>query len=154
MRELGGAEKINSKGLMATLRSLVGKASPFHVLSFEQKLEICLRTIRAVQTVWPKLWGSEKHVLSTARGVNAVLYLYIRGVNFNRALGGSFEEKAIVQALMYGQQCKWTTGAAENLTSIHLADRLDGAIGRGCQAAVVSENLSVPSQSADPPTAS
>lgn len=135
--EIGGGAPINSKGLMGTVRSLIGQKSPLYSLPFEKKLEVCLRTIRAAQTVWPRLWESDKHVLATARGINALLFLFIRGVNFNRVLGGSFELPAIVQALAYGQQCKWTIGSAENLSHYQLTDRLDGAIGRGHQAILV-----------------
>lgn len=124
---------INANGLWSTLRSVMGKGSPLYALSLEKRSEVALNMIFVASEVWVKSWKSDAHMLTTARGINAVLSLIVSGSNFRIKIGDDFRIESLREALMLGSRFNWTTRANKNRGVREITGLLDDAIGRSHQ---------------------
>ncbi len=122
---------INVKGLHLTFTSLMSKNSPLVQLSPERQLEVCKNIIMAASAVWANAWKSKKHILTSARGINAVLKLMVSGRAFRLAVGNDFTYENLVKVFGYAEKFDWTVKRAVNMTEKAITDRLDQAIERG-----------------------
>lgn len=121
---------INGKGLHGTLCSVMGGASPLAALTPEERARVILDMIRLTATIWPKEWKSDSHILTTARGINAVLSLLVSSPNFRGALGDDFSQESLARALKYAETFKWKASDFRNVSVREIVGRLDQAIGR------------------------
>ena len=121
---------INAKGLHATLRSVLGTSSPLSALSPEQRSRVVLTLIQLAADMWPSEWKSDQHVLTTARGINAILMLVVSSPNFRGAIGDNFSQESLRQGLAWAQSFKWTTSSLRNVSVREIVVRLDQSIGR------------------------
>jgi len=126
---------INGKGLHVTLRSVMGGKSPLAALSTPERARVILDTIRLAAQIWPKEWKSDSHILTTARGINAVLNLYVSSPNFRGVLGDDFSQESIEKALRFAETFKWAASGFTNVGVREIVSRLDQAIGRNVVAA-------------------
>lgn len=122
---------INVKGLHQTFSSMLSPRSPLSGLSAEKRLEVIKNLIRAASHVWKYAWRSDKHVLTTARGVNAVCKLVVSGRSFRAAVGNDFSYENLVKVLGYASRFDWGVKRAKNLSERAITERLDVAIGNG-----------------------
>lgn len=122
---------INVKGLHLTFTSLMSKNSPLAQLSPEKQREVCKNMIMAAATVWPNAWKSKKHILTSARGVNAVLKLMVSGKAFKMAVSNDFTFENLVKVFTYAGKFDWTAKRAVHETERSITERLDNAIERG-----------------------
>ena len=124
---------INANGLWTTLRSVMGKKSPLYALSLEKRAEVALNMIFVASEVWQKSWRSNDHILTTARGINAVLSLIVSGSNFRVKIGDDFRVESLREGLMLGAKFNWTSKANRNRSAREITTLLDEAIGRAHQ---------------------
>jgi hypothetical protein len=124
---------INAAGLWSTLRSVMGRKSPLAAVSLEKRCEVARNLIFAASEVWPKAWGNKDHVLTTARGVNAVLLLIVSGTNFRVKVGSDFRLESLRAALELGSKFNWTHKRHRNSSTREIAKDLDDHIGRMLQ---------------------
>lgn len=123
---------INAQGLFSTLRTVLGNKGPIiDLASSEERAQVILNTLHIASEVWPNAWRSERHILTTARGVTAVLQLFITGTNFRAEIGTDFNPEAIRRGLSLGSSFDWTKGKHKNASWRDIADRLDQSIQRG-----------------------
>lgn len=122
---------INVKGLHVTFTSLMSVRSPLAQLSNEKQLEVIKNLIRAASSVWKNAWKSDKHILTTARGINAVCKLIVSGRSFQAAVGNDFRYENLVQVLSGAQKFDWGVKKAKNESERSIMERLDASIGRG-----------------------
>ncbi|HYG84318.1 MAG TPA: DGQHR domain-containing protein [Verrucomicrobiae bacterium] len=135
---------INVKGLHTTFTSMLSKRSPLSQLSSEKRLEVIKNVVRAANAVWPTSWASSKHVLTTAKGINAVCKLIVVGRSFRAAVGSDFSYENLVRVLTYAQSFNWTAKRAIHETERAMTERLDTAIYRGQERATQAmQNISV-----------
>lgn len=134
-RENGGgrAEGINARGIYATVRTLLGRKSPLHNLTPPRQTEIIMDTIRIAAKVWKTEWNSNKHILTTARGINALLMLFIAGVNFRSVIGEDFSAASLEKGFNHAKTFDWSSGKATNQSVRQIVERLDQSILRAIQ---------------------
>lgn len=125
---------LNGKGLHSTLRSVMGGKSPLAALSPPERARVILDTIRLSAQMWPKEWKSDSHILTTARGINAILNLYVSSPNFRGALGDDFSQESICRALKYAETFKWAASGFKNVSVREIVSRLDQSIGKNKRA--------------------
>lgn len=121
---------VNAKGLVVTLRTLVGGRSPLHVLSPDKRAQVVITMITVAADIWKKEWESERHILTTARGINAILALLVRSVNFAALIGKDFSQESIRNALQFADTFDWGKSKNKNDGVNRIVDRLDQAINR------------------------
>jgi len=125
---------INGKGLHSTLRSVMGGKSPLAALSASERARVILDTVRLAAQLWHKEWKSDSHILTTARGINAVLNLYVSYPNFRGALGDDFSQESIANALGYAESFNWSAYGFKNVGVREIVTRLDQSIGKNKRA--------------------
>jgi hypothetical protein len=125
---------INAKGLHATLKTVIGGKSPLKALSVEKRREVILCLIRLAASVWSKEWKSDQHILTTARGVNAILQLVVTSPNFRGAIGDNFTQESLRRGLNLAKSFKWNAGLFKNVSVREIVSRLDQSIGRNNKA--------------------
>lgn len=128
-------EGINGKGLFDTIKAVIGQRSPLNELSVAKRAEVVIHMIAAATVIWPKAWKSDKHVLTTARGINAVLSLIVKSPNFRGAVGKDFSQESIRNALSLAAAFDWAPSKHRNLGQSKIAERLDQAMVKGLRAA-------------------
>jgi DGQHR domain-containing protein len=123
-------EGINATGLWSTLKSVIGKNSPLAALPLPKRGEVALNIIRIASETWPRAWCSPGHVLTTARGINAVLRLMVSGAEFRGAIGDDFSVDSLRKGLSYAESFNWSTGTLRNLSVTEITEKLDANIRR------------------------
>ncbi len=126
-------EGINAAGLWASLKSVMSKGSPLFALSLEKRAEVALNTIFVASEIWPKAWKSNEHVLTTARGINAVIMLIVSGSNFRVKIGDDFRIESLRDGLQLASHFNWTAKAQKNVSQREMTAKLDEFIGRAHQ---------------------
>jgi hypothetical protein len=126
---------INGKGLHSTLRSVMGGKSPLAALSSAERARVILDTIRLSAQIWLKEWKSDSFIITTARGMNALLNLYVSSPNFRGALGDDFSHESIERALRLAETFKWSASGFKNVGVREIVSRLDQSIGKNQRAA-------------------
>lgn len=124
---------INAAGLWSTLRSVMGKGSPLNALSLEKRAKVALTMVQLSSEVWSKAWRSNEHVLTTARGINAVLMLIVSGSNFRVKIGDDFRVESLRAGLELASRYNWTAKANRNRGQKEMVMLLDETIGRAHQ---------------------
>lgn len=127
---------LNARGLFASAKTLSGRRSPLYTFPVAKRAEIIIDTIRLASQVWSSHWDKKSSMLSTARGINAVLQLFVLGVNFRAQVGTTFTPNSIRAGLELGSSFDWGSNKAKNQGVREIANRLDQAIGRGLQNAM------------------
>ncbi len=125
---------INAKGLHATVRSVIGGNSPLTNLSPEQRGNVILTLIRLAAEIWRKEWKSEQYVLTTARGINAILMLVVSSPNFRGAIGDNFTQESLRRGLELSRTFKWAASAQKNASVRQIVERLDQSISKNNRA--------------------
>lgn len=120
---------INVKGLHLTFTSLMSKGSPLSKLSPEKQLEVIKNLIRAASHTWKHAWMSDKHILTTARGINAVCQLVVSGNSFRMAVGNDFTYENLLDVLGYASRFDWGVKKAKGESVANIRTRLDNSIG-------------------------
>lgn len=126
-------EGINAAGIWRSLKSVMSKGSPLYALSLEKRAEVALNMIFLASEVWEKAWKSDQHVLTTARGVNAVLMLIVSGPNFRIKIGDNFRIESLREALELASKFNWTSKALRNVGRREMTSKIDETIGRSHQ---------------------
>ncbi|MES2953137.1 MAG: hypothetical protein V4674_01090 [Patescibacteria group bacterium] len=126
---------INAKGMVVTLRSVLGGRSPLHVLSADRRAQVVITMISLAADIWPNAWESDQHVLTTARGINAILSLLLSSPNFRAQVGNDFTQESLRKGLQLAKSFQWSVTKNKNDGVNKIVDRLDQAIGRNHQAA-------------------
>lgn len=124
---------INAAGLWGSLKSVMSKGSPLYALSLEKRAEVALNMIFLASEVWEKAWNSDQHVLTTARGINAVLKLIVSGSNFRIKIGDDFRIESLRSALELASRFNWTSKANKNRGQKEMTMLIDEVIGRSHQ---------------------
>jgi DGQHR domain-containing protein len=122
-------EGINANGLWMSLKSAMGKGSPLYTLSIEKRVEVVRNMIRLASEVWPTAWCSKNHVLTTARGINAVLMLMVSSPEFRGVIGSDFTVESLRHGLEYAKRFKWHKDVHKNSGVKEITEGLNRAIG-------------------------
>jgi len=126
---------INGTGLYGTVRSLVSKNSPLRSLSPEKRCEVIMSMVRLAADVWKGEWESDKHILTTARGINAVLMLISSAPNFRGAIGEDFSQESLRRGLERAKSFQWQASKHKNSSVRAIVARIDQSMGRAAKAA-------------------
>lgn len=124
---------INAAGLWQSLKSVMSKGSPLFAVSLEKRAEVALNMVLVASEVWPKAWKSNEHVLTTARGINAVIMLIVSGANFRVKIGDDFRVESLRSGLELASHFNWTAKAQLNVGQREMTLKLDEFIGRAHQ---------------------
>jgi len=124
---------INANGLWSSLKSVMSKGSPLYAVSLEKRAEVALNMIFLASEVWRKAWQSDQHMLTTARGINAVIMLLVSGSNFRIKIGDNFRVESLRAALELGSKFNWTVRVNKNRGLKEITMLLDDTIGRSHQ---------------------
>ena len=124
---------ISAAGLHNTLISVMGKHSPLFGLPMDRRVQVCRDMIRLAQETWPNYWESENHILTTARGINAILKLMVSGTNFRGTIGDDFNVITLRKAFGYAKGFKWHKDSLRNHSVREITDALDRAVMAGRQ---------------------
>lgn len=128
--EEGRSDKrpIPAHGLYGTIKMLSGVRSSLHGMLPAKRAEVVTCVLRVVSEIWSEAWKSEKHILRTARGVNAVLTLFVSGTNFRQALGTDVTEEAIRRAYGLAKDFDWSASKFSKMGRDLVAEKLEEAI--------------------------
>jgi hypothetical protein len=126
-------EGINANGLWGTLKSVMSKGSPLFALPLEKRAEVALNMIRLASEIWPNAWRSPDHVLTTARGINAILKLMVSSPEFRGVIGDDFRVESLRRGLTYAGRFSWTVGRWRNASTDEIVHRLNDSIARARQ---------------------
>ena len=100
------SDMIRITGLMDALKPVRLR---LRSLQPDDRAAAILSLFKAAQEVWSNAWGNEHHILTTTAGIQALLLLYRKGVEFRGALGDNFtNHEAVVAALSLGKAYVWT----------------------------------------------
>ncbi len=121
---------INGKGLHNTIRSVIGPSSPLHALSPEKRRTTILSLIQLAAQIWPKQWKSDKHILTTARGINALLGLMVSSPNFRGTIGDDFSPESLRRGLEFAESFSWSSADCRNASVREIISRINQSIGR------------------------
>lgn len=125
------SEGINVKGVFNALVRVLGPSSKLALLNQAEQLKVVKNFLRIImEEVWPHAWGSKKHVLSTARGINALLLLFTSSPEFKAAIGNDLREENLRNILMLLRPYTWTKSKHTNLHERVVVDRLNGLLAR------------------------
>lgn len=124
---------INANGLWSSLKSVMSKGSPLFALTLEKRAEVALNMVFLASEVWAKAWKSDEHMLTTARGINAVLMLIVSGSNFRVKIGDDFRVESLRNGLELASRFNWTAKANKNRSLREITTLLDETIGRSHQ---------------------
>lgn len=124
---------INSNGLWASFKSVMSKGSPLFALSMEKRRDVILNMIAASSETWANAWQSNKHVLTTSRGLNAVIKLIVSGPNFRLVIGEDFTIENLRRALGLASKYNWLAKNHTNMSQAEITAALDNMIGRAYQ---------------------
>lgn len=125
---------INGNGLHTTMRSVIGSNSPLSELSSVERKRVILDLIQLSANLWPKEWKSDKHILTTARGINAILMLVVSSPNFRGAIGDDFSMESLQRGLNFVATFKWEASGFRNASVREIVARLDQSLGRNKRA--------------------
>jgi len=131
---------INANGLWQVLKSVMSKGSPLFVLSVEKRAEVARNMIRLASEIWPKAWCSPNHILSTARGINAVMMLLVSSPEFRGVIGDDFRIESLRNGLSYASSFNWTAGKHKNANVREITDGINNAIRNARQRALQSSD--------------
>lgn len=101
-------EGINASGLWRSLKSAMSKGSPLFSLSVEKRVEVVRNMIRLASETWPTAWESSNHILTTARGINAVLMMMVSSPEFRGVIGNDFTVESLRRGFEHAQRFRWT----------------------------------------------
>jgi len=122
---------INANGLWQSMKSVMGKNSPLFSLSIEKRVEVIRNMILLASETWPTAWGSDEHILSTARGINAVLMLMVSSPEFRGVIGDDFRVESLRRAFQMAKRFSWKASAHKNASVREITDGLNQAIKSG-----------------------
>jgi hypothetical protein len=123
-------EGINATGLWQVVKQLLSKGSPIHTLPVQTRVEIVRNMIWAASEVWPGAWRSKDHVLTTAKGIKAVLKLMTKqGSEFRVVVGTNWAYDNLKHALSYAKKYRWHVKDNKGVSEREITDALDKAIG-------------------------
>lgn len=100
-------EGINASGLWRSLKSAMGKGSPLYSLSVEKRVEVVRNMIRLASETWPTAWESPNHILTTARGINAVLMMMVSSPEFRGVIGNDFRVESLRVGFNHAKRFRW-----------------------------------------------
>lgn len=120
---------INVSGLWQAFTSLMGRNSPLAGLPPEKQLDVCKNIILAASVVWKGAWKSPKHVLTTAKGINALVRLVIAGRSFRVAVDNDFTYERLQEVFALVPRFDWSASKSIGESEAQLRERLDSAIG-------------------------
>ncbi|HAC55960.1 TPA: hypothetical protein DCF80_00520 [Candidatus Saccharibacteria bacterium] len=100
-------EGINASGLWRSLKSAMSKGSPLFSLSVEKRVEVVRNMIRLASETWPSAWESPNHVLTTARGINAVLMMMVSSPEFRGVIGNDFRIESLRRGFNHAKRFRW-----------------------------------------------
>lgn len=121
-------EGINANGLWQSLKSAMSKGSPLFILSMEKRVEVVRNMIRLAAETWPNAWESPKHVLTTARGINAVLMMMVSSPEFRGVIGSDFRVESLRVGFEHAKRFRWNKDQHKNNGVIDITKGLDRAI--------------------------
>lgn len=121
---------INVMGLMTTLRPVLGVNSPLSQLSADRRAQVITTYLRIAKAIWPHEWKSEKHILTSAKGIRPLLQLFISSPNFRGALGDNFSPESLEHALRFAETYNWTETHNHKKTIAQIVEALDQSIAR------------------------
>lgn len=122
------AQGINASGLWQSIKSTMSKGSPLYPLSIEKRAEVARNMIRIASEVWPNAWNSQDHILSTARGINAVLMLIVSSPEFRAVIGDDFRVESLRDGLVLAKSFKWHKNNHKNASVREIVDGLNTSI--------------------------
>ncbi len=123
-------EGINGKGLWTVLTSAMSRRSPLYVCSLEERSTALWNLVMAANDVWPKIWRSETHMLTTSRGIGAIVKLVVSGTEFRGTIGDNFTFESVRRALGYASKFHWTKSSRNRDSTSQISAELDAFIGR------------------------
>jgi len=121
-------EGINANGLWQTLKSAMSKGSPLYSLSIEKRVEVTRNMIWLAAETWPNAWKSKNHILTTARGINAVVMMMVSSPEFRGVIGDDFTVESLRKAFAYAKKFKWDVGSHKNSSPKEITEGLNRAI--------------------------
>jgi len=127
----GGRPMIASSGLHTSLVTVFGRKSPLHAMNETEQKRVIMDMIRIASRVWSGAWNSDRHILTTSRGINALLRLCISGAAFRSVVGMSFTSEDIERAFRYSHRFKWASSVWKNRATKDISDSLNQSIELG-----------------------
>lgn len=124
---------INVTGLWQAFSSLLGRNSPLVALPPEKQLEVCKNLIRAASDVWKKAWKNPEYVLTTAKGVNAIIRVVLSGRHFRIAVDQNYSYENLCEVFSMIGKFDWTAKTSVGESEAVLRGRLDEAIGKAME---------------------
>ncbi len=125
-----------SSGLHSSLVIVFGRKSPLHSLDQRIQKRVIMDMIRISSQVWSSAWDSDKHILTTARGINALLRLCISGSAFRSVVGIDFLPEKIEEAFRYARRFRWAASNWQNRPTKVVSDSLNQCIESGLSRAM------------------
>lgn len=121
-------EGINANGLWKVLKRAMSQGSPLYSLSIEKRVEVTRNMIWLAAETWPNAWKSKNHILTTSRGLNAVILLLISSPEFRGAVGSDFTVESLRQAFAYAKKFRWDATTYRNMKPSEITEGLNRAI--------------------------
>lgn len=100
-------EGINASGLWRSLKSAMSKGSPLFTLSMEKRVEVVRNMIKLASETWSSAWESDNHILTTARGINAVLMMMVSSPEFRGVIGNDFRVESLRRGFQHAKRFRW-----------------------------------------------
>lgn len=121
---------INVTGLMSTLQRVLGVNGPLVNISSARRAQLVIDFIAMAKEIWPREWGNKTYVLTSSRGISALLMLFTNSPNFRGAIGEDFRRDKVHQALALASSFNWAQSNHRSATVVQIVHRLDHSISR------------------------
>lgn len=125
---------VNVVGLLPAFRKIFGSKSPLGRMDREQHAQYAKNLFNAARRTWPKVWTSDDHVVTSARGLKALIFLVTDSPAFVGVLGGDFSAEKIQSALDMASTYKWDTYHNKGKTVDQMISGINQSIARKANA--------------------
>jgi hypothetical protein len=121
-------EGINANGVWRTFVRAMSKGSPIYPLSIEKRVEVVRNMIWLASETWPNAWKSNNHILTTARGINAVVLLLLKAPAFRGSVGDDFTVDSLRKAFGFAKKFRWDASTYRNYQPQEITEAINRAI--------------------------
>ncbi len=125
--------KINVTGLHSALVKAKGRGSPLNQLSVVDQAKVLKTYLRVASETWPGSWNGRKQMLSTVRGVGALISLFRRSAQFVMFVDVELTELRFREVFALMKPYSWSILGNRHMTPNSIVDRLDSTIVRSLE---------------------
>lgn len=124
--------KLLAIGLNRSVKSAISNKSLLYGMDAKKQEDIMVRYLRIASEIWSDKWGKpSEYIISSARGVNSLLRLFVSSATFRLMLThNDFSDVRLRSVLLLASAFDWSVATNKNRSDRDLIVRLDDMMSR------------------------